>query len=147
MPSRPPRTLVSPSGRLALRAAASLLLLSCAPAVVAPDPASPAPPPSIASPPGKLERTASPPPFDRGAAVDAIKAVDVAGCGRPGGPKGPGRVVIVFAIDGAATAARVDGSPYEGTAVGDCVAEKFRGVRIPAFDGGAIAVNAGFRVD
>jgi hypothetical protein len=123
------------------------LLVSCAPPAVAP-PASPAPPPtSIESPPAQVLRSDYLSPFDRGAAQTALEAVNVASCARPGGPTGPGRVALAFAVDGRVTSVRVDGAPYEGTLVGDCVAERFRGVRIPAFEGTPIAVIKRFRVE
>jgi len=72
-------------------------------------------------------------PFDRGAAAASLGAVNVASCKRPDGPTGSGHVSVTFAPDGSVQSSVVDQPPFAGTAVGGCVAGKFRGARVPAF--------------
>jgi predicted Zn finger-like uncharacterized protein len=96
-----------------------------------------APPPSSAS-------TA---PFDRGAAAGALGAVNVASCKKGDGPTGAGHVSVTFAPDGSVATAVVDQPPFAGTAVGGCVAGKFRGARVPAFAGGSVKVGKSFVIN
>jgi predicted Zn finger-like uncharacterized protein len=86
-------------------------------------------------------------PFDRGAAAGALGAVNVASCKRPDGPTGPGHVSVTFAPDGSVATAQVDQPPFAGTAVGGCVAGKFRGARVPAFSGGSVKVGKSFVIN
>jgi predicted Zn finger-like uncharacterized protein len=86
-------------------------------------------------------------PFDRGAAAGALGAVNVASCKRPDGPTGPGHVAVTFAPDGSVATAQVDQPPFAGTAVGGCVAGKFRGARVPAFSGGSVKVGKSFVIN
>jgi len=96
---------------------------------------------------GPAPSTGSSAPFDRGAASGALGGVNVASCKRPDGPTGPGHVQVTFAPDGSVSTANVDQPPYAGTAVGGCVAGKFRGARVPAFSGGAIKVGKSFVIN
>ncbi len=73
--------------------------------------------------------------------------MDVSTCAAPGGPTGPGHVTLVFAIDGGVSSVRIDRDPYADTLVGTCIAEKFRGLRVPAFEGPAVTVGKSFRVE
>jgi predicted Zn finger-like uncharacterized protein len=91
--------------------------------------------------------TGSSAPFDRGAASGALGGVNVASCKRPDGPTGPGHVQVTFAPDGSVSTANVDQPPYAGTAVGGCVAGKFRGARIPAFAGSSVKVGKSFVIN
>jgi hypothetical protein len=86
-------------------------------------------------------------PFDRGAAAGALGAVNVASCKRPDGPTGAGHVAVTFSPDGSVSTAQVDQPPFAGTAVGGCVAGKFRGARVPAFSGGAVKVGKSFVIN
>jgi hypothetical protein len=72
-------------------------------------------------------------PFDRGAAAASLGAVYVHPCKRPDGPTGSGHVTVTFSPDGSVQSAVVDQPPFAGTAVGACVAGRFRGARVPAF--------------
>jgi hypothetical protein len=54
---------------------------------------------------------------------------------------------MVFAIDGGVSSVRLDSAPYVDTSVGACVAEKFRGLRVPAFEAPAVTVGKSFRVE
>jgi predicted Zn finger-like uncharacterized protein len=96
-----------------------------------------APPPSSAS-------TAQ---FDRGAAAGALGAVNVASCKKGDGPTGAGHVSVTFAPDGSVATAVVDQPPFAGTAVGGCVAGKFRGARVPPFAGGSVKVGKSFVIN
>ena len=86
------------------------------------------------------------PAFDAAAARRALASVDIASCKRPGGPSGSGHVRVTFASDGAAVSATTD-APYGGTAVGRCVEGRYRGVRVPAFTGGPLAVGKSFAIE
>jgi len=120
-------------------------LLACASA--------PPPPPSIptraegASLSSSTSETGSLPPFNRQAAARSLGAVDVSSCATPGGPTGPGHVSIVIATDGGVSSVRADKAPYADTIVGSCIEEKFRGVRVPAFEGSPIPIGKQFRLE
>ncbi len=86
-------------------------------------------------------------PFDRGAAAAALGAVNVASCKRADGPTGSGHVSIKFNPDGSVGSAVADQPPFQGTAVGGCVAGKFRGARVPAFSGSSITVGKSFVIN
>ncbi|WP_437732393.1 hypothetical protein [Sorangium sp. So ce1335] len=63
-------------------------------------------------------------------ATDAATALERGGlraqrCWQPDGPSGDATVTVTFLRSGNA-AVELDGAPYEGTAVGDCVVEAFR---------------------
>lgn len=74
-------------------------------------------------------------------------AVDLSSCATPGGPTGVGHLSMVFAPDGGVSSVHVDRSAFEDTLVGICVAERFRGVRVPAFEGPAVPVGKWFRLE
>ena len=86
-------------------------------------------------------------PFDRGAAAASLGGVDVGGCKKPGGPTGDGHVSITFAPSGHVLSAVVDQPPYAGTAVGGCVAGKFRSAHVPPFAGGNMPVGKRFSIN
>ena len=110
-------------------------------------PASPAPKAKAAAdaPAGGGEA----PPFDRAAALSALnKATDAArACKKPDGPTGSGRIAVTFAPSGVVTAANVEGPPFAGTAVGGCIAARFRNARVPAFSGGIVTVRKSFTIN
>jgi predicted Zn finger-like uncharacterized protein len=85
--------------------------------------------------------------FDRGAAAAALGAVNVQSCKKPDGPTGSGHVSITFAPNGSVSNVVADQPPYQGTAVGGCVAAKFRTARVPAFGGGAQRVGKSFSLN
>lgn len=87
------------------------------------------------------------PPFNRGAAQAAMAGVNIAGCKRADGPTGQGRVVITFSPSGSVKSAVVESPPFAGTAVGGCIAGKYRGVRVPAFSGGELSVGKSFMLE
>ncbi|HVJ94714.1 MAG TPA: zinc-ribbon domain-containing protein [Labilithrix sp.] len=86
-------------------------------------------------------------PFDRGAAAAALGAVNVQSCKKSDGPTGSGHVTVTFAPDGSVQSAVLDGGPFPGTAVGGCIAGKYRGARVPAFGGAPVRVGKSFTVN
>lgn len=87
--------------------------------------------------------------FDRGAAMSAMgtAANGVSACKKSDGPTGSGRVSVTFAPSGNVTQAVVNGEPFAGTAVGGCVAAKFRSAKVPPFGGSPVTVNKTFTIN
>jgi hypothetical protein len=127
--------------------------------------AAPTPPPAVVPPPsggGGLEEAlakaagggggapaAAPAPattaaFDRGAAAAALGAVNVASCKKGDGPTGGGHIAVTFSPNGSVTTAIADQPPFAGSAVGGCIAGKFRGARVPPFSGAPVKVGKSF---
>jgi hypothetical protein len=82
-------------------------------------------------------------PFDKKVAKQALeRAAEIAShCGQGPGPRGPGRVQVVYEPSGAAVAAHLEkGSPFAGTAVGRCVELTFMKATVPAFRGPPIVL-------
>ena len=86
-------------------------------------------------------------PFDRGAASATLGSIDVSSCKKTDGPSGPGHVRITFSPNGTVQTAIVDQPPYAGTAVGGCVAGKFRSAHVPPFAGGPTPVGKSFVIN
>lgn len=88
-------------------------------------------------------------PFNMGEAKARLAAAATAaqGCKKGDGPTGTGRVVVLFAPSGAAQSATVSGPPFEGTPTGNCVAGRFRAVRVPAFSGSPFSVSKSFTIN
>jgi hypothetical protein len=88
-------------------------------------------------------------PFDRGAAAASLGgiAASVGSCKKPDGPTGSGHVTVTFAPSGSVKSAIVDSAPFQGSAVGGCIAGKFRGAHVPPFSGGDQAVGKSFSVN
>lgn len=106
----------------------------------APKPAAPAPAPAPKDAPA----------FDRAAALSSLNAASDAAasaCKKAGGPTGSGRIAVTFAPSGVVTTAMVEGPPFAGTAVGGCVAARFRNARVPAFSGGMVTVRKSFTIN
>lgn len=80
--------------------------------------------------------------FDRGAAAHAL-TVDLSSCK---GAVGTGHVQVTFATDGSVSKVDVDLPPFKGTAQADCIAEKYRAVKIPAFAGAPVTVGKSFSI-
>jgi predicted Zn finger-like uncharacterized protein len=99
-----------------------------------------------AAPAGGNESAA---PFDRGAAGAAMSGAAAAAqsCKKPDGPTGGGHVKVTFAPNGSVSSAVADAPPFAGTAVGGCVAAKFRAIHIPAFAGSAQGVGKSFTIN
>ena len=96
-----------------------------------------------AEPPGSTMTSA--PPFDRPAAARAL-GINVASCKRGDGPAGVGHVKVTFQPSGSVSAVDVD-APYAGTATGACVAQRYRGVSVPAFAGGPLSAGKSFVIE
>ena len=97
--------------------------------------------------PGRMPRSpaAPPSPFDRGAAMSALNAVDVSGCKRPEGPAGPGQAAVWFQPDGSVGSVLVEGA-LVGADVGTCVVQQFRAVHVPRFAGSPVEVEVTFEI-
>ena len=54
---------------------------------------------------------------------------------------------ITFAPNGSVSNVTADQPPFAGTAVGGCVAAKFRAARVPAFSGGSVKVGKSFSIN
>lgn len=80
--------------------------------------------------------------FNRGAASAALGALGPAtkGCKKPNGPTGTARVIVTFAPSGNVTSSQVQGAPFAGTPVGNCIAAAFRSAKVPPFEGSPVAV-------
>jgi hypothetical protein len=99
------------------------------------------------SPPSDALWHPAPRPVDRGAMASTLGGVAVNRCAQPNGPVGPGTVRVTFAPDGRVKSATVEGAPFEGTTVGDCIAASFRNaVRVPPFTGADVTVTKAFSV-
>ena len=117
-----------------------------------------APRPLPVSLPMKLQQGGddeAPPPaaggvaFDRGAATMALaRAADQAKACKPEGQgRRSHRVKVVFQPNGSVSSATVMGEPLGPTAMSECLSETFRSVRVPAFDGGPVAVSKTVKMD
>lgn len=95
--------------------------------------------------PSTSSSTKSAPPFDRPSAGRAL-AISVANCKRTDGPTGAGHVKVTFQPSGLVSAVEVE-APFAGTAAGACIAQRYRGVSVPAFSGGALTVGKGFALE
>lgn len=126
---------VAPSKPASLESAMSAAATKSAPAA-APKAAAPA-------------AAASGPAFDRGAAAAELRRIaeGVSACRKANGPSGDGHVSITFRNDGTVEQVEVDRPPYQGSAVGACVASKFKLARIPAFGGTVPPVGKSFSID
>jgi len=98
--------------------------------------------------PAAAEEEAPKPPFDTGAAKAALAsaAASAAGCKKPDGPTGAGKVQVTFSASGRATSANVIEGAFGGTPVGGCIAKAFRAAHVPAFSGDPVTVSKSFTV-
>ncbi len=82
-------------------------------------------------------------PFDRGAAVAALRtaAGAASSCRRGSDPSGTATVTVTFANSGRAINANVSGPPFAGTATGGCIAAAMRRARVPPFSGDRVTVS------
>ncbi|CAN5279588.1 hypothetical protein BH09MYX1_BH09MYX1_03000 [soil metagenome] len=83
------------------------------------------------------------PPFDRVAALAAIRGANPASCGGAGDSPDQARATIIFAPSGDVSAVTV-GPPLSGTPAGACAANKFRQLQVPPFSGGTVSVSSAF---
>lgn len=85
--------------------------------------------------------------FNKGAAAKALGQVDLRSCATANGPVGSGHVTVTYVNDGSVMKAVVDDGPFPGTAVGGCIAGKFRAATVPAFTGAEVRVGKSFTLD
>jgi predicted Zn finger-like uncharacterized protein len=87
-------------------------------------------------------------PFNPGNAMASLGPIanSLSSCKRGDGPTGPGHAKITFQPSGSVSSVEIDSGPYPGTAVGGCVAGKFRGAHVPPFAGGSVTVGKGFNI-
>jgi predicted Zn finger-like uncharacterized protein len=88
-------------------------------------------------------------PFDRASANSALSSIAAAAasCKKADGPTGSGRISVTFAPSGRVTTTNIEGGPFAGSAVGSCVAGKFRSAKVPAFAGDAVTVKKTFTIN
>ena len=89
------------------------------------------------------------PAFNLGAARARLTEIasGVQSCKETGDARGIGRVVVTFSPSGDTRSAVVSGSPFEGTPTGACVADRFRGARVPPFWGDPFPVSKSFTIE
>ena len=88
------------------------------------------------------------PAFDRDAATKVLSAVELIKCKAPGGPRGPGHVLVTFSPEGNVADVQVDRTPYAGNPVARCLVSQFKtAAKIPAFSGQAVTVGKNFSID
>ena len=111
-------------------------------------------PPFVPSPVFLTPAASGPPSFDEARIRQEMRAVDVASCARPGGPAGPGFVLLELDHDRkdsrvmcAPSAAKLvsysttEGpsfsARYAGTEVGRCITERYASAKLSPFQAGA----------
>ncbi|WP_394839012.1 serine/threonine protein kinase [Pendulispora rubella] len=67
-------------------------------------------------------------------------AADLPTCAIPGGPRGPGSIRARFDTDGTILHVTLS-PPYAGTAVGNCIAQRFQNVTVTPFTSPSVAFN------
>lgn len=85
-----------------------------------------------------------PTPFDRSAASDGLARADLSSCRRSDGPTGFGHVTVSFLPTGVVDRVVIDGPPFDGTPVGECIIKAFKNVRVPRYGGGLVTVGKSF---
>jgi len=74
-----------------------------------------------------------------------VLGINVSSCKRSDDPSGPGHARVTFQPSGTVSAIEMD-APYTGTAVGACVAQRYKSARVPAFAGGALTLGKTFTI-
>ena len=153
--------------------------LATKPALCLPSPACPEPRASLIPPGAVLAHewpSASPPTFDRAAAISALDAVDLRPClskataegvitgqqpdqivrpelNQPSAPRTTAHISVTFAPDGGVLTSQLDRGPdgsavnLWGTSAGQCFVERFRGARVPLFEGSPQRVGVSIRLE
>jgi hypothetical protein len=80
-------------------------------------------------------------------AYRAMQQIEIQDCKEENGPKGEGYLSVWFERSGKLSRVRIDGPPFEGTRIGDCVTARYRAVRVPAFSGEEGRVPTSFRIE
>ncbi|UQA61773.1 hypothetical protein [Polyangium aurulentum] len=102
-----------------------------------------------AEPANTAEAPASEPAFDTAAARSSMRSIagSLGACkSSPDEEGGSGSVRVTFAPSGAVTQASVEGGGFSGTPLGSCIANRFRGARVPPFAGSPVTVRQPFTV-
>jgi len=102
-----------------------------------------------AEPANAAEAPASEPAFDTAAARSSMRSIagSLGACkSSPDEEGGSGNVRVTFAPSGAVTQAAVEGGGFSGTPLGSCIANRFRGARVPPFAGSPVTVRQSFTV-
>ncbi|WP_437877346.1 hypothetical protein [Sorangium sp. So ce513] len=109
---------------------------AAAPTAPAKAAAKPQPPPSPL-----LPARDAPARFDQSAASSAVAAAAAAAAGCTGeGLTGTARVAVTFATSGKVMSSRVEGGDLVGTATAACIANAFRNISVPPFEGIPVTV-------
>ena len=77
----------------------------------------------------------------------AESSAQIQACKRPDGPTGNGKVKVTFGPNGQVNNSEIEGPPFAGTAVGGCIAGKFRAAHVPPFSGAPVAVGKSFSLE
>ncbi len=85
--------------------------------------------------------------LDKQVVIEALDAVDLATCKKPGGPTGEGHVLVTLVPSGKVKSVVVDTAPFAKTKMAGCIAKAFTKVRVPAFRGDSVVVGKKFRID
>jgi hypothetical protein len=87
--------------------------------------------------------------FNGEAARTSLRQMEsmLASCKKADGPTGRGTVRVTFGNDGTVMTAVMLGPPYEGTAVGDCAASRFKFSHAPKFEGPPGVVDYNFTIN
>jgi predicted Zn finger-like uncharacterized protein len=111
-----------------------------------PAPAAPAPVPAHEEPAPSASAEPEPPPappFNTESAKGALAVAAASAsinCKAADGPKGNGKVTVIFAPSGKATQALVSGD-FAGTNTGGCIARIFKEAHVPPFSGSSVSVS------
>jgi hypothetical protein len=86
-------------------------------------------------------------PFNRGAAAQALGAVDLRKCRQANGPTGAGHIKITYeAASGRVKMLALDAGPFVGTPEGACIVARFRSAAVPPFCGTDVSVGKSFAI-
>jgi hypothetical protein len=80
-------------------------------------------------------------------AFRAMQQIEIRDCKKENGPKGEGYVSVWFERSGKVSRVVIDGPPFADTSVGECVAAKYRVLRVPPFSGEEGRVPTSFRIE
>ncbi|MFO0679220.1 MAG: hypothetical protein U0169_22015 [Polyangiaceae bacterium] len=84
--------------------------------------------------------------FDKAAAQDALKGVDLSSCKSAKMRSAEGHVRVTFETSGKASAAEVNEGPAVGTKTAECISSQYLKAKVPTFSGNAVRVGAKFKM-
>ncbi len=101
----------------------------------------------VVAPAAKPPTKSADPGFPVAAAVSSMKlaASFATDCNVVAGPRGSGTANVTFEKDGHVSSVALS-EPFQGTPVGECVADKFRRVTVPTFTNGPKVTKKSFDV-